>query len=104
VVGAKIAIDAGTPTVIVVLMGAVTGTVGGMIRDVLCAETPLILRREIYATAAIGGGVVYVVLQGTALPPPAPTIAAIASVFLTRLAALQWDLHLPSFRIGESPQ
>jgi uncharacterized membrane protein YeiH len=104
VVGAKIAIGAGTPTVIVVLMGAVTGTVGGMLRDVLCAETPLILRREIYATAALGGGVVYVVLQGTALPLPAPTIAAVASVFLTRLAALQWDLHLPSFRIGEPPQ
>lgn len=103
VVGAKVSIEVGTPTVIVVLMGAVTGTVGGILRDVLCDETPLILRREIYATAALGGGVVYVVLRGTALPLPLPTIAAVASVFLTRLAALQWNLHLPSFRIGDPP-
>lgn len=104
VVGAKVAIDGGVPTVIVVLMGAITGTVGGILRDVLCDETPLILRREIYATAALGGGVVYVLLQGTALPLPAATIGAVASVFLTRLAALRWDLHLPSFRIGEPPR
>jgi uncharacterized membrane protein YeiH len=104
VVGAKVTIDAGSPTVVVVLMGAVTGTVGGIIRDVLCDETPLILRREIYATAALGGGAVYVGLQGTALPLPVATIAAVAAVFLVRLAALRWDLHLPSFRIGEPPR
>ena len=103
VVGAKVAIDGGVPTVIVVLMGAITGTVGGILRDVLCDETPLILRREIYATAALGGGAVYVVLQGTSLPLPVATVAAVTSVFLTRLAALRWNLHLPSFRIGESP-
>ena len=104
VVGAKVAMDAGVATVIVVLMGAVTGTVGGILRDVLCDETPLILRREIYATAALGGGVVYVILQGTALPLPAASIGAVAAVFVTRLAALRWNLHLPSFRIGESPR
>lgn len=104
VVGSKVAIDGGVPTVVVVLMGAVTGTVGGIIRDVLCGDTPLILRREIYATAALGGGVVYVVLRGTSLPLPVATVAAVASVFLTRLAALRWDLHLPSFRIGEPPR
>lgn len=104
VVGAKVAMDVGAPPVIVVLMGAVTGTVGGIVRDVLCDETPLILRREIYATAALGGGAVYVVLQGTSLPLPVATFGAVASVFLTRLAALRWDLHLPSFRIGESPR
>jgi uncharacterized membrane protein YeiH len=103
VVGAKVSIEMGSPTVIVVLMGAVTGTVGGILRDVLCDETPLILRREIYATAALGGGLVYVVLRGTALPLPTPTIAAVSSVFLTRLAALRWNLHLPSFRIGDPP-
>ena len=104
VVGAKVTIDVGVPTVVVVLMGAVTGTVGGMLRDVLCDETPLILRREIYATAALGGGAVYIFLRGTALPEPGATIGAVAAVVLTRLAALRWDLHLPSFRIGEPPR
>lgn len=104
VVGAKIAMDVGVPTVVVVLMGAVTGTVGGILRDVLCDETPLILRREIYATAALGGGVVYVVLEGTALPLPVATVGAVVAVFFTRLAALRWDLHLPSFRVDEPPR
>lgn len=101
VVGAKVALGTGAPPVIVVLMGAMTGTVGGMIRDVLCNETPFILRREIYATAALGGGTVYVLLDATPLPDPMTMLAAVAVVFLTRLAALRWHLHLPAFRVGE---
>lgn len=54
--------------VIVVVMGTITGAAGGIMRDVLCAEVlcaevPLILRREIYATAAIAGATVYVLLK-----------------------------------------
>lgn len=103
VVGAKVALAAGVHAVVVVLMGAVTGTVGGMIRDVLCDDTPLILQREIYATAALAGGAVYVLLHPTPLPDPLVSIGAVAVVFLIRVAALHWHLHLPSFRIGPSP-
>jgi uncharacterized membrane protein YeiH len=103
VVGAKVAMTAGVPAVIVVLMGATTGTVGGMIRDVLCDDTPLILRREIYATASLLGGTAYVVLHGTRLPDAAASAAVVALVFGVRLAALRWHLHLPSFRIGDAP-
>ena len=53
----------GVPYLIVVVMGAITGSAGGIMRDVLCAEVPLILRREIYATASVAGAVVFVVLQ-----------------------------------------
>lgn len=102
VVGAKVAIGAEVAPVIVVLMGAMTGTVGGMIRDVLCGDPPLILRREIYATASLGGGVTYVLLIRTTLPDPVVSIVAVGVVFLARLAALQWSLHLPSFRIDAS--
>lgn len=102
VVGAKVATGVGVHPVIVVLMGAVTGTVGGMIRDVLCGDTPLILQREIYATASLSGGTTYVLLTRTLLPEPAVTIVAVGVVFFARLAALQWGVHLPSFRIGQS--
>lgn len=104
VVGAKVAIGAGAPAVVVVLMGAMTGTVGGMVRDVLCGETPLILRREIYATACLLGGTVYVGLQLTSWPDPLVTVVSVAVVFGVRLAALRWHLHLPSFQVGEAQQ
>lgn len=104
VVGAKVAVGAGVSSVIVVLMGAMTGTVGGMIRDVLCNETPLILRREIYATASLGGGATYVLLQGTPLPDPVVSIVAVVVVFGARLAALYWSMHLPSFQMGQTPR
>lgn len=104
VVGAQVAIDVGVHPVIVVLMGAMTGTVGGMIRDVLCDETPLILRREIYATASLGGAAVYVALQLTPWSEPLTAIIAMTIVFLARLVALRWHLHLPKFRIENAPQ
>ena len=59
--GAEIALSAGAPALVAVLMGVMTATFGGILRDVLCAEVPLILRREIYATAA--GAITYVALE-----------------------------------------
>jgi len=102
VVGARVALDAGTPLVIVVLMSAITATVGGMVRDVLCGETPLILQEEIYATAALGGGALYLGLRASALPDAVVMALTITAVAGVRLAALQWKLHLPSFRIDEA--
>ena len=53
-------------------MGTIMGAAGGVIRDVLCAEVPLILRREIYATASIAGGAVYVLMKRPARTTPRP--------------------------------
>lgn len=102
VVGARVTLDTGAPAVVVVIMSAVTATVGGMVRDVLCDETPLILRKEIYATAALVGGVLYLGLRAFALPEAAGATIAITTVVLVRLAAMRFQLHLPSFRVGEA--
>ncbi len=102
VVGAKVAAGAGVSPLIVVLMSGVTATVGGMIRDVLCNETPLILRREIYATAALGGGALYIALSALPLADAAVAASTIAVVFAVRIAALHWRLHLPSLRVNRS--
>jgi uncharacterized membrane protein YeiH len=101
VVGAKVTLAAGAPPVIVVIMSAVTATVGGMVRDVLCDETPLILRKEIYATAALAGGVLYLGLRLADAGDAVAAAATIAVVSALRLTALRWELHLPSFRVGE---
>jgi uncharacterized membrane protein YeiH len=97
-IGALAAHEAGVPTPIVVLMGTVTGVAGGIMRDVLCREVPLILRREIYATASIAGATVFVVLTSLGVPGPLGALPTVATVFGLRLTALRLDLHDPSPR------
>jgi uncharacterized membrane protein YeiH len=82
-------------------MGTITGAAGGVMRDVLCAEVPLILRREIYATAAIAGATVYVLLEEAFPNGPLTTLLPVATVFAVRLAAIRFDLHVPPFRPKE---
>jgi uncharacterized membrane protein YeiH len=67
-------------------------------RDVLCTEVPLILRREIYATAAIAGATVFVVLTNLGASGPLVALPTVATVFGMRLTALRLDLHVPSPR------
>ena len=97
-IGARTAYAAGAPDLIVVTMGTITGAAGGVMRDVLCAEVPLILRREIYATASIAGGIVYVLLRHAGSEGPVVGFLTAATVFLVRLAAIRFDLHVPPFR------
>jgi uncharacterized membrane protein YeiH len=61
--GAQAAEDAKLSPIIVVLMGMITGSAGGLIRDLLTAKIPLLLQRDIYATAAAGGIVLYLILR-----------------------------------------
>lgn len=101
VLGAQITQEVVSNSVIIVIMAAITGTVGGLIRDVLSNEIPLIMRRDIYATAALAGATVYLLLQ---LGTLAPTVNIILGMFIViglRLAAIQWDLHLPRFKLKE---
>jgi uncharacterized membrane protein YeiH len=96
-IGARTAYEAGVPVIIVVLMGAITGAAGGVMRDVLCAEVPLILRREIYATAALAGATIYVLLEEVGAVGPIVAALPVATVFALRLAAIRFDLHVPPF-------
>ncbi len=97
--GAQIAENAGYSGIVVVIMGTLTGAAGGMLRDVLCAEVPLILRRSrIYATAAIVGVIVYLALQ-TLLDRTLAALLGMACVAGLRLAAIIWDWTLPVFSL-----
>ena len=101
--GAQIAEEAGLSGIVVVLMGTLTGAAGGVIRDVLTAEIPMILRRgQIYATAAIAGAVVYLVLQRTGLDRTAASLVGMSVVAALRLAAIVWRITLPVFVVGDS--
>ena len=100
VLGARVGLEAGFSPLIAVIMGAITGVVGGAVRDLLCRETPLILRREIYATAAIAGATTYVALDAW-ISQGATVTASIAVTLLLRLAAVRFDLNLPTDRPKE---
>lgn len=99
--GAQVAQAAQCPAIIVVLMGTMTGVAGGVLRDVITAQVPLILRRDIYATAAIAGVVLYLLLEASGLGRPAAFGAGVAVVIALRLLAIRWGLQLPIFRMPE---
>jgi uncharacterized membrane protein YeiH len=100
--GAQIAEQAGLPNLIAVIMGTMTGVAGGVVRDVLTAEIPLILRRsELYASAAIAGTTLYLVLQSAGVAREVAALAGMISVAALRIAAVLWGLRLPDFQLRD---
>ena len=98
--GAQIAEARGLAGAVVVLMGALTGVAGGALRDVLCAEIPMILRKgQLYATASIAGAAIYLLLQAS-IDRTAAALVAMACIAGLRLAAIVWDLTLPVFSLA----
>ena len=97
VIGAHKALLLGSPGVVAVLMGMMTGVAGGMIRDVLAQRVPMVLREEIYATAAIAGGTVYVALHSLGVTSAVTIPAALITTLGLRLSAIYWHLSLPVF-------
>ncbi|MGM0522047.1 MAG: trimeric intracellular cation channel family protein [Pseudomonadota bacterium] len=97
VIGTHKALFLGHAGVVAVLMGMMTGVAGGMIRDVLAQRVPMVLREEVYATAAIAGGIVYVVLHSLEAPFMLTITAALLTTLALRLAAIYWHLSLPVF-------
>ncbi len=97
VLGAQAALALNAPALIAIFMGAVTATFGGVVRDVLLNEPPLILKQDIYATAALIGAAVYVGLLALGLgESPAAVIAALAT-FAIRAAAIIFNIPSPRF-------
>ena len=97
VIGCQKAFQADASSLIVIFMGVVTGVTGGMIRDILCGEIPLILRREIYATASLAGGIVWVILYSRGIPAWMAVGSAGVTTLAIRLISLHWQLSLPVF-------
>jgi len=102
VLGAERALDNNASAVVAVVMGVMSATFGGIVRDVLCAQVPLILRQEIYATAAAAGAGLFVLLIYFKLPESPALVAGFAAAFLIRGAALRLGWSLPAHRgLGE---
>jgi uncharacterized membrane protein YeiH len=93
-IGAHAALEAGTSASVAVFIGTMTATVGGLIRDVVCTETPLLLRKEIYVTAAAIGATVLVATTALELSSPIAIAAGVAASFAIRAVALIFGLSL----------
>ncbi|WP_343293457.1 trimeric intracellular cation channel family protein [Vandammella animalimorsus] len=102
-IGANKALQLGAPGIVAVAMGVLTGVGGGMIRDVLAREVPMVLCREVYATAGIAGGLVLVLSHAWWGDARWAMLACMVVTLLIRLAALRWHWHLPSFGGLERP-
>lgn len=86
---------------IMIIMGTITGVAGGMIRDILSAEIPLILRRDIYATAALSGSAFYLVLKEAGAGKEIAVILGVLTVVILRMLAIVWNLRLPVFKLQQ---
>ena len=96
VVGAEKALNLGFDPWVAVAMGTITGSVGGVIRDVLINEIPLIFRKEIYALACVIGGIVFVTLcKYTTLNLVIIEITSATVVIIVRYLAVKYQLSLP---------
>ena len=98
VAGTVKASDIGAPALVAVAMGAVTGTVGGIIRDTLGHVPSVLLGHEIYVTASVLGGGTYVGLNGLGVGRFAAMIAAFLVTFTVRGLAIKFGWSLPVFR------
>lgn len=97
--GAGVAMEGGFGAVITVIMGVVTGTFGGLMRDVVGNEVPLILKQgELYLTAAFGGALTAALLVALGLPQGLALIAGAAVVWILRAGSLIRGWRLPVYR------
>ena len=99
VIGFKVALAQDVSPVIAVMMGVWTAIIGGLLRDIICNEIPLLLQREIYITASIAGSLSYLALDYWGVDAVTNEFMMLFIIFAVRMLALKFDWHLPSIRL-----
>lgn len=103
VVGMEKALANDAPMVVAIAMGTITGVFGGLLRDVICREVPLVLNGELYAMTCILGGVVYAIARHQGIDAQTCALVSLVTTVLIRLGAMRWHWQLPVFRSEQSP-
>ncbi|NTS77729.1 trimeric intracellular cation channel family protein [Catenovulum sp. SM1970] len=98
VMGTKKALSLGVPDTTAIIMGTITGCFGGMLRDVLARQVPMILKKELYAICCILGACIYTFCINLALSQQLSLILGFITVLSMRLAALKWHWGLQVFK------
>ncbi|PKF79178.1 hypothetical protein CW749_12110 [Vibrio sp. vnigr-6D03] len=100
-IGVEKALSYQDSAIVAVIMGVLTGCGGGIIRDVLAREIPMVLRSEVYATACLVGGIVHTGAIALGVEHSPALFIGIFTTLTIRLAAIKWHLSLPVFAINK---
>lgn len=95
IAGIQKSLDYGQPFWVAIIMGCITGAAGGVIRDILLNNEPVIFRKEIYAIACFLGGTVYWLLSCLSMPVEITVVASFTVTCLIRFLAVKYHLSLP---------
>lgn len=97
IIGCNVAMEMELPLIIVIVSGMITGVVGGVLRDVLCNEVPLLFAGELYATVSIATAIIYISGLGLGMPEVPMALAAIIIGFALRTLAIIYKIEMPRF-------
>lgn len=101
VIGLTVALSFDAHPLIAVMMAVLTSIAGGIMRDMICNEIPLVLQKEIYISASIIGSVLYLVLDHLTVADWIKQSLTLTTIFGVRMMALRFDWHLPSIQLNK---
>ena len=96
-IGCSVALELGYPMVVVIMAGMITGISGGIVRDVLCNQVPVVFRRELYASVSLAVCLLFLGLRALEVNPNLSTAVCFAGGLAFRLAAIRFHWRLPVF-------
>ncbi len=99
-IGVEKAMNYQSSPLVAIIMGVITGCGGGIIRDVLAREVPMVLRSEVYATACIIGGIFHTSALALGYSTSSAFLSGVLSTLVIRLGAIRWHLSLPTFALN----
>ncbi|WP_018575962.1 trimeric intracellular cation channel family protein [Legionella shakespearei] len=102
IIGTQKVLSHGMPPSVAVIGGMLTGICGGMLRDILCNDIPLVLRKELYAVIALAGALLFIILGYFHVPKNINIIITLISIFTARLLAIFFHIQIPIFDYSES--
>ena len=98
IAGTLVSLMVGAPPLVASFMGVMTGTMGGIFRDVLCSEPPVVFLSPLYATVSWGGSLIFIGLLYFSQDITLAAVISGLSIFISRLLAIHYDISLPRFR------
>ncbi len=99
IIGTKVAMEMGHHAIICMVAALVTGVFGGLLRDLICRQTPLVLHQELYASVALVASGLYLAMLHFGISDLTATIATIVAGYTLRMAAVRFQWRLPSFQL-----
>lgn len=97
IIGTQKILASGFSPSIAIISGMLTGICGGMLRDILCNDIPLVLRKELYAVIALGGALLFILLMHYHVSENLSVIICLIAIFCSRLLAIFFHIEMPKF-------